>query len=716
MIFEGEKLTCQKIEGDIAELHFNAKTDSVNKFDKITLEELNTAILKIKEDRSIRGVLLTSGKSVFIVGADITEFLTYFKLSDEELIDWTAQANRTFSMLEDLDIPTVTAINGIALGGGLEIALTTSYRVMATTAKVGLPEVKLGIFPGFGGTVRLSRLVGADNAIEWIAMGNENRADSALKTGVVDAVVEVDQVRAVSIRLLQRAIAGELDWKSRQAEKKAPLHLNEIESTMVFEGARQFIGAQAGPNYPAPLTALGVMQAGARLERDDALEIEHEGFVEVAKSDTATSLINLFMGDQYLKREAKKYQKIASPIKTAAVLGAGIMGGGIAYQSASKGMPIVMKDIAESALELGLTEATKLLDKRVSKGKMTATKMAGVLNSIRPTLSYGDMGNVDIIVEAVVEKTNVKQAVLGEVEGLIREDTILTSNTSTISITTLAEKLKRPENFCGMHFFNPVHRMPLVEVIRGEKSSEQAIATTVAYASAMGKTPIVVNDCPGFLVNRILFPYFAGFSGLVANGVDFKRIDKVMTKFGWPMGPAHLLDVVGIDTANHAGQVMAAGFPDRMSPSGKTPTDLMFENERYGQKNNKGFYRYQLDKKGRQKKELDPSVDELLTSLITDPKEVSDTEIIERMMIPMIIESSLCLEDKIVNSPAEVDMGLIYGLGFPPFRGGALLYADSLGISKVCDLADQYTHLGAIYQPSAQMKELASTNSTFYSL
>jgi 3-hydroxyacyl-CoA dehydrogenase / enoyl-CoA hydratase / 3-hydroxybutyryl-CoA epimerase / enoyl-CoA isomerase len=247
------------------------------------------------------------------------------------------------------------------------------------------------------------------------------------------------------------------------------------------------------------------------------------------------------------------------------VLGAGIMGGGIAYQSASKGTPILMKDIKEEAIELGLKEARKLFAKQVERGKLTTEQMAEKLTNIRPTLSYGDFGHVDLVVEAVVENPKVKDAVLTEVEGLVGEETILASNTSTISITRLAENLKRPENFCGMHFFNPVHRMPLVEVIRGEKTGDAAVAATVAYARAMGKTPIVVNDCPGFLVNRVLFPYFGGFSKLVEQGADFQHIDKVMEKFGWPMGPAYLLDVVGMDTAVHAGEVMAEGFPDRMA-------------------------------------------------------------------------------------------------------------------------------------------------------
>ena len=288
-----------------------------------------------------------------------------------------------------------------------------------------------------------------------------------------------------------------------------------------------------------------------------------------------------------------------------AVLGAGIMGGGIAYQSALKGTPIIMKDIAQAGIDLGLDEAGKLLSKQVERGRMSVAEMAGVLNKIQPSLSYEGFDSVDVVVEAVVENPKVKHSVLAETETQIRDDAILASNTSTISITHLAEPLKRPENFCGMHFFNPVHRMPLVEVIRGEKTGEDAIARTVAYALAMGKKPIVVNDCPGFLVNRILSPYIGAFMGLVRRGVDFVAIDRAMERFGWPMGPAYLCDVVGIDTGVHAGAVMAEGFPDRMKYDFKTCHEVMYENERFGQKNGCGYYAYEADRKGRPKKIVD---------------------------------------------------------------------------------------------------------------
>jgi 3-hydroxyacyl-CoA dehydrogenase / enoyl-CoA hydratase / 3-hydroxybutyryl-CoA epimerase / enoyl-CoA isomerase len=296
----------------------------------------------------------------------------------------------------------------------------------------------------------------------------------------------------------------------------------------------------------------------------------------------------------------------------------------------------------------------------------------------------------------------------------VKDDAILASNTSTISINLLAKALKRPENFVGMHFFNPVHMMPLVEVIRGEKSSEVAVATTVAYAKKMGKNPIVVNDCPGFLVNRVLFPYFGGFAKLVSAGVDFVRIDKVMEKFGWPMGPAYLMDVVGIDTGHHGRDVMAEGFPDRMKDDRRSAVDALYEANRLGQKNGKGFYAYETDKRGKPKKVFDATVLDVLKPIVFEQREVTDEDIINWMMVPLCLETVRCLEDGIVETAAEADMGLVYGICFPPFRGGALRYIDSIGVAEFVALADQYADLGPLYHPTAKLREMAKNGQRFF--
>lgn len=714
MIFSGKAIHVDFFQGAIANLVFDLQGESINKLSKAVVQELGDAISSIENNEDIKALAISSNKDVFIVGADVTEFLGFFSLADKELLHWIESAQEIFSRIEDLPIPTVTAINGYALGGGCELALTTDYRVMARSARIGLPEVKLGIFPGWGGTVRLPRLIGADNALEWICTGDEKKATDAFKQHAVDSVVDLEQLQAAAQHIIQQCLDGELDYQKRKQEKRQPLQLNQLESIMAFESAKAVVAAKAGRHFPAPIAAVETVQHHATMSRDEAMKVEAHGFVKVAKTNVARNLVGLFLNDQRIKKASKAISKHAQLVNRTAVLGAGIMGGGIAYQSACKGIPIIMKDIKSEALELGLEEASKLLMNQVKRGKIKPEDVTDMLNKIDTTLSYGDFTNVDLIVEAVVENKKIKSSVLAEVEKEVKQNCVLTSNTSTISITELAEALQRPERFCGMHFFNPVYRMPLVEVIRGEKSNATAIATTVAYAKAMGKTPIIVNDCPGFLVNRVLFPYFAGFDALVRDGVQVQHIDKVMEKFGWPMGPAYLLDVVGIDTAHHASEVMAVGYPDRMSKEFKSATDAMYENERYGQKNNLGFYKYELDKKGRLKKLADENAENILQNVQSGSIEISEEEIIDRMMIPMCMETVRCVEDGIVDHPLDADMGLILGIAFPSFRGGALRYIEETGLQEFCERANKYSHISPIYRPTDALQDMAKNNETYY--
>ena len=715
MIYSGSAISVAAVGDGIAELKLDLSGEKVNKLNQATLQEFDAATQAIAKDGSVKGVIVTSGKAVFIVGADITEFGGMFARGEESIARNVLEVDRMFSRFEDLPVPTVAAINGICLGGGTELALSCDYRVMSTAAKMGVPEVKLGIFPGFGGTVRLPRIMGVDNAVEWIATGSDKRPDEALKDGAVDAVVEPARLRDAALALVGQCIAGKLDWQAKRAEKLAPLKLNATEQVMAFTSSMAVVGGKAGPNYPAPMLALKAMQSGATLGRDAALEIEAKHFAKAAVTPQAEALIGVFLADQAVKKISGGWAKKATKeIRQAAVLGAGIMGGGIAYQSAVRGTPIVMKDIREEALALGMSEAGKLLSKQVEKGRIKVAAMTETLARIRPTLNYGDFGGVDIVIEAVVENPKVKKAVFGEVEGLLREDTIIASNTSTISITSLAEGLQRPQNFVGMHFFNPVHMMPLVEVIRGARSSDEAIATTVALAQKMGKTPIVVNDCPGFLVNRVLFPYFAGFHMLLRDGADFQAVDKAMERFGWPMGPAYLMDVVGMDTAVHAAEVMAEGFPDRMRPDFKATTAMLVEAGRLGQKNGKGYYVYAPDKKGRPKKSVDATTYELIAPVVAQRRDFTADEIVARCMLPMVNEIARCLEEKIVSTPYEADMALIYGIGFPPFRGGACRYVDQTGAANFVALCDKYASLGKLYEAPGLLRDMAASGRKFF--
>ena len=715
MIYQGKSIQVSRLDGDIVKFHFNNENESVNKFDQATNAEFREAVIALENDSTIKGAIVTSGKKVFIAGADITEFLSYFKRPQDELETWLLDINDTFNRFEDLPFPKVCAINGAALGGGCEMTLVCEYRIMGQSGQVGFPETKLGIFPGFGGSVRAPRIIGVDNALELIATGNSLRPADALKVGLADAVVADDILEQSAIDLVRKCISGEIDWQAKRAEKLEPVKLNATEQAMAFNSAKGVIFAKANPkHYPSIALALDAVERHANLGRDEAIKIEATNFAKSAKTPQAEALVGVFLNDQLVKKRAKDQSKSAHNINEMAVLGAGIMGGGIAYQSAVKGLPIIMKDIKAEQLDLGMNEASKLLGKEVERGKISTAKMGETLSKIRPTLNYGDFGTPDIVIEAVVENEKIKKAVLAETESLIKDTAILASNTSTISITELAKSLKRPENFVGMHFFNPVHRMPLVEIIRGERTSDEAVATTVALAQKMGKTPIVVNDCAGFLVNRVLFPYFGAFDLLIKNGADFVKIDKVMEKFGWPMGPAYLLDVVGIDTGVHASAVMANAFPERMNPDYKTATTVMFENNRLGQKNGAGFYKYELDKKGKPKKSVDTTTYELLKAVQDGSSDFDEQEIIDRLMVAFCTETVRCLEDNIVASAGEADMAMLMGLGFPPFRGGPCRYIDQVGVKEFVALCDKYAHLGKAYEAPQMLRDMAERGESFY--
>ena len=719
MMYQGQSISLTLLTGGIVELEFNAQ-GSVNKFDQHTFKEFVTAIDLINASTEAKGVVVTSAKSAFIVGADIHEFLDIFAKPEEELIPWIKSATDIFDSFEDIKVPTIAAINGIALGGGCEMVLSCDYRIADADVGIGLPEVKLGIMPGFGGTVRLPRIIGADNAIEWISTGKTYKANDALSVGVLDAVVAPESLKSSAISMLTLAINGKLDWRKKRQIKLSPLTLSPLESVMCFSTCKGMVAAKAGKHYPAPMLMVNTIEAASTLGRSEAMALENKNFSILAKTDVATAQIGLFLADQVIKGKAKKATKeVSKPVGKAAVLGAGIMGGGIAYQSAYKGTPIVLKDINEPALALGLTTASDLLIKQVDRGRVSTEKMAKTLNAITPSLSYESIKGVDIVIEAVVENPKIKGMVLAEVESILSQDTVLTSNTSTISIDLLAQSLKKPENFCGMHFFNPVHRMPLVEVIRGKDTSDKTIANVVAYAAKMGKSPIVVNDCPGFYVNRVLFPYFASFSQLVLEGIDFNQIDNVMEKeFGWPMGPAYLLDVVGVDTAEHCTEVMSAGFPSRMQKIANDPVSLLYKNNRFGQKNGMGFYNYSKDKRGRSVKVPADSAYEIFAPhcqpLTVNATSLSNGEIIARLMIPMINEVIRCLEEGVIDTAAEADMGLIYGIGFPPFRGGAIRYLEALGLNAFIDMADNYSALGESYQVTDGLRDMAKNNKSYF--
>jgi len=715
MQYQGKQLHLTLIDNGCVHLCFDGER-SVNVFSHTTGQELQEVLDILESESDIAGLLISSGKSGFIAGADITEFAPTFHAGSAAVRELLDRSNRNFNRLESLAFPVVVAINGFALGGGCELCLACDYRIGDESTKIGLPETRLGIIPGWGGTVRLPRIAGIETAIEWIATGKEQRAPAAFKAGVLDAVAEGDKLLDVARKTLYQCVAGTLDYRERRARKLAPLEHNDVELTMAMTTSLGFVAAQAGKHYPAPIAAVKTIQKAARCHRDDALAFETDTFVELTQTPQAIALSGIFINDQLLAKKSQGLIKQSGQaVSHAAVLGAGIMGGGIAYQSASKGVPIKMKDIDQSGLDLGLAEANKLLSKQVGRGRLTVSQMGEVLNRIDPVLSYEGFSDLDIVVEAVVENPKVKASVLAELETHVASNTVISTNTSTISIDHLAENLKRPENFCGMHFFNPVHAMPLVEVIRGKKTTDSTIATTLAYAQAMGKKAVVVNDCPGFLVNRVLFPYFSAFSLLLRDGARFDHIDRVMEAWGWPMGPAYLMDVIGIDTCNHADQVMSEAFPERMGRDYRSVSEWLFERKQFGQKTVQGFYRYQTNKKGKLDKLFDESLAAEIQAL-NPPTEhaFSDDEIVMRMMTPMVNELSHCLDENIVASVAEADMALVYGLGFPPFRGGVFRWLDATGLNHFCEAAKPLESLGEMYRLTDSMLAQASAGTLYY--
>jgi 3-hydroxyacyl-CoA dehydrogenase/enoyl-CoA hydratase/3-hydroxybutyryl-CoA epimerase/enoyl-CoA isomerase len=717
-MYQGKTLSLAQIENGFVELNFDNQSGSVNKFNQQTLAELREAVDILKASTDIKGLLLSSSKSVFVVGADITEFKGMFASSKEHFIQASQFVNGLFSEIEDLPYPSVAAINGFALGGGFEICMACDSRVISSKAAVGLPETKLGILPGWGGSVRLPRLAGMFVGIHWISSGDQQKPDMALNAGVVDAVVEPEKLRDESLKMLAELADGNRDYQARRVQKTSPIELSEAELQAAGENFRAAIIGKVGNYFPAPLKAVELICSSATLSRDEAIRLENEAFYEMTRTPQARALVGLFLSDQTIVKLAKNRSRALAekftPVHAPAVIGAGIMGGGIAYQNAIRGLPVVMKDINQAALDLGIKEASKLLGKRVSRGKLSEEKAANILGSITPTLDDAAISQVDMVVEAVVELEAVKKQVLPAVESLVSDRAFITSNTSTISINRLAESLQRPENFCGMHFFNPVHAMPLVEIIRGENTSDETIAAVSAYALALGKKPIVVNDCPGFLVNRVLFALLFGLEMMLAEGADFQQIDKVMEAWGLPMGPAYLMDVVGIDTIKHCYPVLTEGLPERFVKGENWPTDLIFNADRLGQKNGLGYYKYELNDKGKPAKLIDPDVIAMFETQFGAAKIFDKQEITDRLMIAMAMEMVHCLEEGIVASPAEADMSLIYGVGFPVFHGGICRWMDETGLQEVCDRADRYTHLSELYRPTEKLRQMAANGETFY--
>ncbi|MBO9687577.1 MAG: fatty acid oxidation complex subunit alpha FadB [Mitsuaria chitosanitabida] len=725
-MFQGQSLRLTRLGGEdgltgaegLVELCFDRQGEAINKLDERTVAEFRHAVGLLTEAAAsatapLRGMLVTSAKEVFIVGADITEFGRMFQQSPGAIAEDVYAKNRLFCAFEDLPVPSVVAINGFALGGGLELALAGALRVMSSSARIGVPEVKLGLFPGFGGTVRLSRVADPRTAVDWVAGGRNQSAEQALAAGVVDQVTEPRSLRETAIAMLRRAAAGDLRWQAAQQAKRgaAPRDAALVD---FIETTLQTLSEPRLRHQPAARIAVEMMGRASSLPRDEALRLEAEAFAAVTQTQAAHGLVQVFLNEQAVRKRAKR-RAPAQPARELAVLGAGVMGGGIAFTAALRGTPVRLKDIAPAALEAGLGEAAKQLNRQVAQGRIAREQAERVLASIRAQQDDAGFGEVDLVIEAIVERLAVKQQVLGALEGALRPDAVIASNTSSLRIADIAAPLAHPERVVGMHFFNPVPAMPLVEVIRGPRTSDEAVAVAVAQGLAMGKTPIVVADCPGFLVNRLVTPYVLAFSRLVVEGADYVEVDRAMEAFGWPMGPAYLQDVVGMDVGRHVGEVIAAGYPDRMRPVDGDPIAAMVAAGRLGQKNGRGFYAYARDPSGKPLKTIDPEARALVAALQPHgARSVDDETVVERLILPMIVEAARTLEEGVVATAAELDMALLLGLGFPAHAGGILKYADWLGLARVVDRCDRHAALGPAYAPTPRLRAMAASGARFH--
>jgi 3-hydroxyacyl-CoA dehydrogenase/enoyl-CoA hydratase/3-hydroxybutyryl-CoA epimerase len=688
-------------EGDLAVIWFDLPGEKVNKFSTAVMQEFASIVDQMSRATDIRRLIIASGKSsIFIAGADVSEFSKV--TTPQQAAEYTRFGQQVFHRFSKLPQVTVAAINGACLGGGCELAISCDYRVMSDNPKavIGLPETRLGIFPAWGGTTKLPRLIGLLAALDIILKGKTLDGKRAKRVGLVDEVVAGAILLDVAKQFAKKEKRGGSD------RTKFYIEGNPITRRVIFGKARKAALAETHGHYPAPLKAIDVMEYGMSAGVDAGLAREVEEVVPLIMGDVAQNLVRLF----FLTEDAKKDRLGVKPlnISEVGVLGAGVMGGGIAQIVADKtDAAIRMRDINWKALAGGMKAAARVWRRKVERRRMTRGEMQRKLARITTTTDWSGFQHADMVIEAIVENLEVKRQVLAEFERLAKAEAVFATNTSTLPITEIAARAQRPDRVVGMHFFNPVDRMPLVEVIRGEKSSDVAVATVANFARKLGKTVVLCNDGPGFVVNRILGPYMNEAGFLLEEGNSIESIDKAMVDFGMPMGPMALLDEVGIDVAAKVGAILKEHFADRIQQS--RVVDALYATHRVGKKGGKGLYLYQDGKRN----EPDAEVYKVLG--IQSPHPADAKAVVERMVLPMINEAALILDEKIVGSAAELDLAMIMGTGFPPFRGGLLRYADSLGATTtVARLNELASRLGPRFAPSEPLRRLAQPGAGFY--
>jgi 3-hydroxyacyl-CoA dehydrogenase / enoyl-CoA hydratase / 3-hydroxybutyryl-CoA epimerase len=669
------------IEDGIAVISFDLPNESVNKFSTAVVAEFDEVLSELERRTEVKAAVLISGKpDGFIAGADVDIFLEFKTAKDGESA--SAAGHRMMHRLARSRAPVVAAINGACLGGGLEAALACAYRIATDQPKTvfAFPETQLGLIPGAGGTQRLPRAVGLQAALDMILTAKNVRARKALSTGLIHELVHPAILRAVAVQRAKELAAGTTRRTARRRGVIArALEDNPLGRAVVFRRAREMTLKKSRGNYPALLAAIEAVRAGFHGKREHGYATEARLFGEMAMTAVSRELVFLF----YATTSLKKDSGVAGapppplPVPQIGVLGTGFMGAGIAAVTAMQGVPVRFKDTRHVQVARGLAAVREVLADRLAKRQITRQEFDDELSLVSGTIGYTGFANIPLVIEAVFEELAVKHAVLTELEPLLATSAIFATNTSTIPITKIADGSARPQRVIGMHFFSPVHKMPLLEVIVTPRTAPDVVTTAVAFGRKIGKTVIIVNDSPGFFVNRILAPYINEAGRMLDEGVAIDEIDRALVDFGFPVGPITLLDEVGLDIAGKSGAIMAAAFGDRLQPSASL--QAMLKSGRLGRKAKKGFYLYDATgKKG--------GVDESVYALLpTSPqrREMPNEDIQRRCALAMVNEAVRALEERVVRQPRDGDVGAVFGIGFPPFRGGPYRYVDAIGAGEV---------------------------------
>jgi 3-hydroxyacyl-CoA dehydrogenase/enoyl-CoA hydratase/3-hydroxybutyryl-CoA epimerase len=701
-----------EVRDGIAVVTFDLPGEPVNKLNAAVKVEFEALLIRIRDDAEIRAVVLISGKpDTFIAGADIEEFTALTTQAEAERLSFEGQ--EMVSRVETLPKPVVAAIHGACLGGGLELALACPYRVATDHPKtqLGLPEVQLGLIPGAGGCQRLPRLIGARAALDMILTGRSERAAKALKLGLVDELVP----RSILLRTAKAAADRLARGSGQRRATQGGLPGFFLDRTpagrrLVYRQARAQVLKKTGGHYPAPLAALEAVRVGLEHGVAAGLAEEHRAFGHLAVGDVSRKLVQIFFATTALKKDDGVPPGSGSPrqIRRLGVVGSGFMGSGIAGTAVlNVEVDTRLKDADLFRVGKGIRAATDILDERFKRRRLTRPQH----ERLRALLSGGDdyagFARADLVIEAVFEELELKRRILAEVEQRLRPDAIFASNTSTIPIREIAAEAAHPERVLGMHFFSPVEKMPLLEVIPTEATSPEAIVTAVRFGRRMGKTVIVVEDHPGFWVNRILSPYLGQSGLLVEEGVPIELVDRAMTEWGFPVGPVALLDEVGLDVAQKAAKVMQEAFGERMRPG--VGLERLLQAGRLGRKNGRGFYRYRDGHK--------TGVDDGVYGLLNvKPKDSADPETVRRRLVyAMLNEAAAACGEGVIRSARDGDIGAIYGIGFPAFRGGPLRMIDDFGAARVIEtlyeLQDRY---GERFRPAPALAEMARQGGRYY--